>query len=166
MLYSQLIRNKHGGKWVGMVVHVTEDLLKSNCKIYCHQVNCRGVMGSGLAKQVRAKYVEAYQSYVQFCNIYGSGLLGKTEFVVCNDGHIIANLFGQDGFGYGKQYTNYEALEMCIRTVYERVIKSGETVAFPYLMGCDRGGGDWNIVLEIIEKYFGDTDIRCEIAHL
>ena len=34
-----------------------------NIDILCHQVNCQGVMGAGLAKQIRSKYPEVYEQY-------------------------------------------------------------------------------------------------------
>ena len=30
-------------------------------------------------------------------------------------------------------------------------------IAIPYLMGCHRGGGDWNVVYAMIEKIFKDS---------
>lgn len=33
-----------------------QDLLEFKCDIFCHQVNCQGRMGSGIAKQIRNKY--------------------------------------------------------------------------------------------------------------
>ena len=31
--------------------------------IICHQVNCKGVMGAGLAKQIRDKWPDVYDRY-------------------------------------------------------------------------------------------------------
>ena len=45
----------------GYVKEVKGDLLSSDVKIRCHQVNCRGVMGAGLALQVKQKYPEAFE---------------------------------------------------------------------------------------------------------
>lgn len=32
------------------------DILKSKADIICQQVNCKGAMGAGLAKQIKEKY--------------------------------------------------------------------------------------------------------------
>lgn len=148
-----------------MVIDKEGDLFESECDILCHQVNCQGVMGSGIAKQVRDKYPELLYCYKLACETLGSGNLGDVYFYPCIRGkRLIANLFGQDKYGYdGKLYTNYEALESCINRVYVRAVSYNESVAFPYLMGCDRGGGDWDIVLGMIKKYFEKSDIVCEI---
>ena len=74
------------------IKEVRGDLLAYDAKVRCHQVNCRGVMGAGLAKQVKEKYPEAYEQYKALCDQFGSSLLGHTQFVICHDGTVIANL--------------------------------------------------------------------------
>ena len=54
------------------------DLLNTQAKYICHQVNCKGRMGSGVAKQIRAKYPEVYTAYVKEANI---DMLGIPQFV-------------------------------------------------------------------------------------
>ena len=54
--------------------------MESGCNIICHQVNCQGVMGSGIAKQVREKYPNVYNSYKKACDKLGAyGVFGKIE---------------------------------------------------------------------------------------
>ena len=65
----------------GYVKEIKGDLLSSDVKIRCHQVNCRGVMGAGLALQVKQKYPEAFEQYKALCDQFGSSLLGHTQFV-------------------------------------------------------------------------------------
>lgn len=36
--------------------------------IFCHQVNCKRKMGSGLARQIRNKYPEVYSEYMKIEN--------------------------------------------------------------------------------------------------
>lgn len=36
----------------------------------CQQVNCKGVMGAGLAMQIRSQWPVVYQRYLEFC--YGN----------------------------------------------------------------------------------------------
>ena len=146
-----------------MIEFMNGDLLKSDCDIRCHQVNCKGVMGSGLALQVKKKYSETFSYYQELCNKYGKLLLGRIQYTECHDGYYLANMFGQDRYGRDKCHTDYEALEKCISTVYDRASTHRESVGFPYLMGCDRGGGDWNKVLALIEKYFKESDVICKI---
>ena len=145
-----------------MIENITGNVLDYVGKnsIVCHQTNCRGVMGSGLAKQIRAKYQSVYLKYWSLCNMSKpTDLLGTVQIVETNDGIRIANCFGQDGYGRYKIYTSYEALESCFKYIKHYAEKSENNVnviAFPYGIGCGLAGGDWNIVSAMIEKVFAD----------
>lgn len=142
-----------------MIKHIKCDIFESGADIICHQVNCQGVMGSGIAKQVREKFPNVFAYYKKVCDDwrikFGSdALLGQMQIVPVTIGWI-ANLFAQDKFGYdGKCYTDYDSLRRCLETVKNRF--PNKTIAIPYLMGCARGGGDWNIVYKMIEEVFAD----------
>ena len=131
------------------------DLFDTKAKYICHQVNCKGKMGSGVAKQVRQKYPEAYGAYMDFCNEGHNKkdpfwTFGHSQFVECDDGKIIVNMFAQSSYGYdGKLYTDYAAFHDCLAEIRCKVPED-ETVAMPFKIGCGLGGGDWDIVLAII----------------
>lgn len=137
------------------------DLLNSNAGVIAHQVNARGVMGSGVALAVKTKYPEVFQSYRKFFE-EGKLKLGKVDFAKTNDGKIVANMCGQDKYGKdGKQYTDYEALEKCFDKTVRYMTENGlTTIAFPYNIGCGTGGGDWNVVFKMIRDYFKDFNIE------
>lgn len=137
------------------------NLLNSNAGIIAHQVNARGVMGSGVALAVKTKYPEVFQSYRKFFE-EGKLKLGKVDFAKTNDGKIVANMCGQDRYGKdGKQYTDYEALEKCFDKTQRYMKENGiESIAFPYKIGCGTGGGDWNVVFGMIKEYFSDFEIE------
>ena len=44
------------------------DLTYSNAEMICHQVNCQGKMGSGVAKAIKEKFPTAYQMYMNMSN--------------------------------------------------------------------------------------------------
>lgn len=152
-----------------MIKHIKCDIFESGADVICHQVNCQGVMGSGIAKQVRDKYPLVYREYKKWCDIYSpKALLGTSQFINTSKEYGtqfvgIFNLFGQEKFGYdGKCYTDYNALYKCFEKVKVNLPSFKKyTVAFPYLMACHRGGGDWNIVYKMIEEVFSDSD--CEV---
>lgn len=118
----------------GYIEELKGDLLDSPSKIRCHQVNCHGVMGAGLAKQVKAKYPEVFEQYKALCDQFGSALLGHTQFVTCRDGTVVANLFAQDGYGTGKTQTDLRAMEECLAKVSDFAHRVGTIPAFPKLM--------------------------------
>ena len=148
-----------------MIKHIKCDIFESGADVICHQVNCQGVMGSGVAKQVREKYPWVYGTYKSYCDGIKtrvserptSFLLGVALPVFIDENTIIENLFGQDKYGYdGNCYTSYEKLKDALRIV--KIRYSNKTIAIPYLMGCHRGGGDWNVVYKMIEEVFADYD--------
>lgn len=54
-----------------MSIHIINgDLFETTAKYICHQVNCKGKMGSGVAKQIRERYPEVYSAYRLECNLF------------------------------------------------------------------------------------------------
>ena len=47
---------------------VDGNVLKSDCDTIVNTVNCRGVMGKGLALEFKNKYPEMFEAYKQACN--------------------------------------------------------------------------------------------------
>lgn len=157
-----------------MVTYKNGDLLKSNCNIICHQVNCQSVMGSGIAKQIRSTYPQVFEKYKQVCNQYKlEYLMGVAQICAISEDNTryIANMFAQ--FHYlprGINHTNYEMfrlscqqLKMLIPT---ELVNKDFTIGFPDHIGCGLGGGDWNIVKKIIEEEFAGDEWKVEIWKL
>lgn len=142
-----------------MIKYIKGDILNSDTDVIIHQVNCYGVMGSGIAKQIREKYPNVYKNYKYLCNCYKpEQLLGYVQYVAVDNNKIICNVFGQLNYGYdGKLYTNYESLERAFKYI-SRYLRN-KSIAIPYKIGCCRGGGDWNIVYKMIEEIFKDCDV-------
>ena len=130
-----------------------DDIFNTVDDIIVHQVNCQGVMGSGIAKQVKALYPRVFNAYVEYCK--KSNILG-TSLIVYDRGKYIANVFGQYNYGNGLQ-TNYNALSSGLKEVYTFAKNNLLSVAIPYKIGCGLGGGDWNVVSKIIESIFTDV---------
>lgn len=136
------------------------DLMKAKEDILGHQVNCQGVMGSGIAKILRDTYPNLYPSYKQFCENYTpEELLGKCQ-IVTTDSKYVANIFGQLKYGRQKvRYTDYDALKDSLRILKDYAMKHNLSVALPYNIGCGLANGEWSIVEEILEEIFSDYDV-------
>lgn len=154
-----------------MVKIVDGNLLDSGANIICHQVNCQGKMGSGVAKQIRDKWPEVYNAYVALCEHCKQNperLLGHTQSVSINaTNQFVFNLFAQCNYGYdGKQYTDVKALKQCFENArnFMRSVENVEGVkpriAMPYKIGCVRGGASWDEVYVMIEEVFTDYDVE------
>lgn len=130
------------------------DLFSTDAKYICHQVNCMGKMGSGIARAVREKFPNVYKAYTELCSsdeYTPDYLLGSVLFVRCG-AQIIANLFAQRYYGRdGSQYTDYKAFRGCLQQIRENV-PIGSSIAFPHGIGCGLGGGKWEIILPMIEE--------------
>ena len=50
------------------VRHKDGDIFKGDETFKVHQVNCKGAMGAGIARQVRNDYPEVYDSYKNACD--------------------------------------------------------------------------------------------------
>lgn len=140
-----------------MIIIKNENLLNAKEDILVHQVNIDGIMGSGVAKQIAEKYPIAKKSYVEFCDehnfVYGN-LRGKV-CIVLDNGKYIANIFSQDrNFD-----TDYEAMEMALKSVRELVDEYDLTVAMPFKIGCGIAHGEWELVLETIKKVFKGSKV-------
>ena len=151
-----------------MIKIVDGDILEAEEDIICQQVNCMGVMGSGLAKQIKKKYPKVYENYHYICEEAlrkKENLLGKVIWgVLTGDDKVIANLCGQYNYGRDKQHTYYPALDSALRHLFRAVTSPNSTmkdmtVGIPYGIGCGLGGGDWNLVYEMIEEIFQDYDV-------
>ena len=131
--------------------------------ILVHQVNCQGVMGAGLAKQIRQLFPKAYNDYIIACKSNNtthntSNLLGKVYYSQVNNNQIIAHLFGQNYFGYKGVYTDYNALNKGFKNINSVAKKYNLPVYIPYKIGCGLAGGDWNKVQSIIKANLTDCE--------
>lgn len=124
------------------------NLLATDVKHILHGCNCQGVMGSGVAKVVRAKYPMAYNDYM---NVYNnSGLqLGDMIMSVQDNGKIIINALTQETFGKTGVHVSYWAVANVFKTLNRYLY--GQHVALP-MIGAGLGGGDWNTIAAIIEN--------------
>ena len=147
-----------------MVKHVKGNLLDSNCDYICHQVNCRGRMGSGIAKQIRERFPEVYKVYrdryedVVKRGISPDKMLGSTDIVQINDDtrHVV-NMYSQRSYGYdGKRYTSYTAFKYILERLKEE-IPAECSIGFPKNIGCGLGGGNWEVISTLIEGILGET---------
>lgn len=142
---------------------VRGDLLDVTEGIVCHQVNCMGVMGSGVAKQLREKWPQIFTSYRNLCvlNECSTTLLGFVDFVQIEDNLQVANLFCQHNYGKdGYVFTNYDAIHKALKIVHDYALKNNLTIHLPWRMGCGLGGGDWEIVHGIIKEELWNMEVR------
>lgn len=148
-----------------MIEIVNGNIFDGNDDIICHQVNTFGVMGAGIAAEIKKRFPRVYEIYYEICNEYKSNqLIGNVLF--CNQyaPPEIANFFSQNGMG--GMSTNYNAMESCLKAVYNYAKRNNRSVAIPYGIGCGIAKGNWDIVYKMIEEVFGNDDVKCTIYKL
>ena len=151
----------------GSLLNATEDLI-------CHQVNCQGVMGSGVAKALTDRYPELKFQYQKYCeremrDCNPSTLLGNIYIYFPKiDSYErclgIINLFGQNSYGRkgGSKdiiFTDYTALEIAFIRLRDYAVPRGFSIAMPYNIGCGLANGSWAVVFAMIERVFFNTDV-------
>lgn len=143
-----------------MVIERKGNIFDSMANVICHQVNCQGVMGAGIAKEIRKRFPIVYE---EFQETYKSkeNKLGNIDVVdVCYGNRFIVNMYSQDNYlPRGVQHTDYEAFRTCLSEIKGVFFNKRKeiTIAFPHGIGCGLGGGDWKTIMQIIDdEFYGD----------
>ncbi|MBO5435325.1 macro domain-containing protein [bacterium] len=149
------------------IINYNGNIFNSKAGIICHQCNCKGVMGSGIALTIKNKYPEVFEAYTKEYHAHKLQL-GHVLFVPVQSepNRIIANLCGQDAYGRSGRFTNYNALRTCLNKVRVFALKNNiKSIAIPFNMSCCRAGGEWSVVYEMIEDIL-DKELCVEIWKL
>jgi len=144
--------------------------------VVCHQVNCKGVMGSGLARQVKERFPHVYRMYTGKCSRANNGPanLGDVQRCYCTKeaGCHIANIFGQYEYGRTRRHTDYIAVATALRRLGQEckaVAKHSNitpVIRIPYQMSSGLAGGDWSIIRSIIKTELVEEGLQVEIWRL
>lgn len=140
-----------------MITYVDGDILEAPENFLVQSVNHRGLMGAGLAKALLQKHPKIIDNYKIMCEklsyeeIKRDGLV--SWYKVSEDKYVVS-IFGQEYYGRNKKYTDYVSLGNGLETVRLFAQSRDYTVAIPSGIGCGLGGGDWDIVQDIIEQCF------------
>lgn len=143
--------------------HYDSDISKVTSGVIVHGCNAQGVMGSGVAKQLRSKYPEIFDHYTGHLRSkqeLGNDPMGSIAFSEVNrngNDFIIANCITQRFYGRdGAKYVSYEALKKCLDTL--AMFK--QPIHVPYLVGAGLGGGDEKLILEMFTKTLYNNNLN------
>lgn len=143
---------------VGVMVQ-KGDLLNARTPLIAHGCNAQGKMKSGVAKAIRASHPEAFDRYKSTFDKQGLKL-GQVIWAMSDfynlKGHYrwIANVITQDKFGYDeKLYVDYDALREGLTQVAQDAVDRFGLYEFAIpKIGAGLGGGDWDIIYEILNE--------------
>ena len=143
-------------------------LTNSKYNVFMHGANCKATMNSGIARDVKSRIPELYHADLDYHLKAKSDKhkLGKFSFVKYQDDekppHKMAfNLYTQLYYGTEQRHFNYGAFIESISDAIDEAVTQGcfETnnslndtlhIILPKI-GCGLGGGNWDIVSEILE---------------
>lgn len=118
--------------------------------VLAHGVNCRGVMGAGIALAIKKKWPLVYESYVAYvANANPAELLGDFQPVKITKHLIIVNCFTQVDYGKvrNKKYANVEAIKSSLTAAFGIAYGAGLSLYVPRI-GCGLGGLSWEKEVE------------------
>jgi hypothetical protein len=150
---------------------VCEPICKGR-KIIGHCTNDLGIMSSGVAAALFKKWSDVRSKYIawhKMNNDLGNKFeLGKTQFVKVEDDIVVANIIGQHGVGRqnGNVPVRYDALREGCAYIRKACKFFSASAHFPYLMGCDLAGGNWEEVEKIIQEELIDHDVEVTVYDL
>lgn len=137
-----------------------KDITKINTGVIMHQVNCKNVMGSGVAKALYTKHPQVKDEFHKLAQTYDTPQkrYGMLQPVQINENLIICNSYSQMNYGTDKnvKYTNETLLINNLKRLDELAKSKNLPAYVPEYIGCGLGNGDWETIKDYIEK---QTDI-------
>jgi len=140
--------------------------LPEDINVIMHCCNTLNVMGSGVALALADTWREVRRADNNAAanGINALGSLSLAQIGAADPNTIppllVFNLYAQGNVGSTRRQLNYEAmaraLEEAVGVLTELLQYHGEhtfKIGIPYLMGCDRAGGNWGIVSAMVEHY-------------
>ena len=126
--------------------------LNGRFDVIVHGCNCFGVMDGGIAKRIKSIFPEAYAV---------DRLTRRADIEKLGDYSVVKIIRGEVNFYLVNAYTQYDYQDAqkihvsynAIQKVFEKISHdfNGFSIAYPKI-GAGLGGGDWNVIKEIINK--------------
>ena len=137
-----------------MIRYIEGDIFKSPAQVIVNTVNTVGVMGKGIAIEIKKRYPDMFQAYRDICD--RRKLKTGSLMLYYEPDHWVLLFPTKENWRNPSRMEYIEAgLAKFCRTYAEKGITS---VAFPKL-GCGNGELNWSEVQPVMEKYLKDLPI-------
>lgn len=124
------------------------NVFEAKTQVVVNTVNCKGVMGKGLALEFKKRYPEMYKEYRRLCE-EGAMKIGRLHLYKAVRPWIL-NFPTKNHWRYKSKL---EYIEAGLKTFVEKYKEWGiKSIAFPQL-GCQQGGLKWSDVKPLMERY-------------
>lgn len=130
------------------------DIRRVDVGVIAHGVNCKGVMGSGIALVIKKKWPIVFTGYKDFIERTGKRpLLGEMQPVKLSPTLWVVNCFTQNDFGTrrGQRYASVPAITMALASTFELAYHMELPVYMPRI-GCVRGGLGWAEIEPLVQQ--------------
>ena len=129
--------------------------LNNEFEVIVHGCNCFNTMGSGIAKQIKENFKEAYIADQKTKK--GDVLKLGTCSYAFDRGIYVINAYTQYRYGNNQRYVEYSAVLNCMKWISDH-FNALYKIGMPKI-GSGLAGGDWNIIQDIIEEILSDRDV-------
>lgn len=128
--------------------------------ILVHGCNCQNVMGSGLAKELRARYPIVYEADCKATKIWKEPIAKLGNFSVastystetCFPFHVINAYTQLHYLPRGVDHFEYESFNLILRKLEHLCVDGNIRIGFPYI-GMGLAGGDKSRIIPMIENF-------------
>ena len=142
-----------------MIIISNGTVFNTDAQAIVNTVNCKGVMGAGIALEFQLRFPEMFACYESKCEA-GDIRIGKMDYYDNGDLMII-NFPTKYDFKYPSKI---EWVEQGLQDFVDSYSSHGiESVAFPKL-GAGKGGLNWEEVKDLIKKYIDPLNIKAYIC--
>jgi len=145
-----------------MLKFLNGDILNDFSEAIVNTVNCVGIMGRGIALQIKEKYPDNFKFYKKYCDSkdvkVGKMLVYKTNNLLGLK--FIINFPTKE---HWKEYSKYEYISSGLKDLRRVIIENNiKSIAIPPL-GCGNGGLEWNVVKQYIIEDLSDLNININV---
>jgi len=154
-----------------MIKEIKGDIIKAlkddEIDYLIHCCNDQGIMNSGVSKRIKKEFPDAFETYIESFNdhllfkdsplgsftidSYGSGVINLVGQEQCLESSRMYCNYGAVGKGFLEVINYFPATNLFKKLNFERKIRVG----IPYKFASNTAGGDWNIILQMIELMLG-----------
>lgn len=148
---------------------LNEDITKQKDGLIIHGVNCRGVMGSGVALAIKNTWKPVYKRYKEvFDTFQVSGcteqLLGHLDVIQITPKLHVGNGYTQKNYGKdGKRYASLVSVENVLLEAFKHAYKNSLSLK-TVKIGCGLGGLSWenevHPIIELLEIEYPKVNVQ------
>lgn len=129
------------------------DIFLTQCQTIAHGCNCVGVMGAGIAKEIKKRFPDCYTEYWIRC--HSNRFIPGDYYLHKNSNPWILNMATQ----YSTNGADLKLVKLSFQSIAMYYKEEGLTsIAMPKI-AAGLGGLTWDTVKSIIEEKLGDVEI-------